>query len=55
MLKIIKNFFNDNEKIIGLCAFQKKKAFNYNTDFFYYKDFTPKGFVPKVDNNILLI
>ena len=55
MLKIIKNFFNDNEKIIGLCAFNKKKAFSIKTDFFYYKEFNKNSFTPRTDNNILLI
>ena len=55
MLAIIKSFFDDNEKIIGLCAFQKKNVFACKTDFFYYKKFNKNSFVPKIDDNILLI
>jgi len=55
MLKLIKNFFDDSEKIIGLCAFNKRTDYSNKTDFFFYKDFNKNKFVPRVDNNILLI
>lgn len=55
MLKIIKKFFDDNDKIVGLCAFNKKRAYADKADFFLYYEVNKKGFVPRIDNNILLI
>jgi len=55
MLKFIKNFFDDNEKIIGLCAF-KKKGYGLNkAEDYFYKDFNKNRFVPRMDKNILLV
>jgi len=55
MLKFIKNFFDDNSKIIGLCAFDRKaKSYGRQRDYFH-NVFNRNSFVPRADNNILLI
>jgi len=55
MLKFIKNFFDDNEKIIGLCAFKKKGHQVSRAEDYFYKDFNKNKFVPTIDKNILLV
>lgn len=55
MLKIIKNFFNDNEKIVGLCALSKRGLLSGKEERCFYGEFNKNRFVPRIDKNILLI
>lgn len=55
-MQFLKNFFNDENTIVGLCAFERRKTSRTKFSESFFHDFQMREkFIPKIENNILLI
>ncbi len=54
-MEFFKNFFNDDDKLIGLCAFQKKKPMKLCFEFETKSGTTKIFYDPKAGKNFFAI
>ena len=54
-MEFFKNFYKDDDKIVGLCAFKKKRPFNIGYEFEPKFGASKFSFEPKLKTNFFMV